>query len=225
MTEVAPRSSRALLLKLAVVGVVLLAGAVLVARGVDLKGLLHRGLDVIREAGPVMFFLAMAVLPAIGAPLSFFSLTAGSVFGPQIGTPAVVFFSVAAITANMALSYVLAHRAFRPLLESLVKRLGYKMPQVDPGDVNGLIVLIRVTPGIPFPVQNYLLGLAGVPFGRYLLLSALIQLPINAAVVLLGDAILSGKGRVAFIALAAVGALTVGAQFVRKRYAKKKAAG
>ena len=225
-SEPAPRSNRALLLKLAVVAVVLLAGVALVARGYDVKGLIQQGLGVIRGAGPVTFFLAMALLPAVGAPLSFFSLTAGSVFSPQIGTPAVILLSVAAITFNMALCHVLASRAFRPVLEALVKRLGYRLPQVESGDVNDLIVLLRVTPGVPFPVQNYLLGLARVPFGRYLLISTLIQLPINIAVILLGDAILSGKGRVAFVSLLLLAALTTGTHLVRKHYgAKKKASG
>ena len=210
--------------KLAVVAVVLLTAAVLVARGYDVKGLLQEGLAVVRSAGPTVFFLAMAVLPAVGVPMTFFTVPAGSVFGPQLGTPLVVALALAAITANMALSYFLASRAFRPLLESLVQRLGYKLPQVDAGGVNDLIVLLRVTPGVPFPAQNYLLGLARVPFGRYLTVSALIQLPINAAIVLFGDAMLSGKGRVAFLSLLLLLALMAGTQMVRKHYAKKKAA-
>jgi uncharacterized membrane protein YdjX (TVP38/TMEM64 family) len=225
MSESAPRSNRALLAKLAFGVMVLALVAVLLARGYDLKGLVQRTLGVIRDAGPVVFFLSMALLPAVGAPLSFFSLTAGSVFGPQIGSPAVLLLAGVAITANMALSYVLASRAFRPLLEALLRRLGYQMPQVDSGDVNDLIVLLRVTPGVPFPAQNYLLGLASLPFGRYLLISALIQLPINGAFILFGEALLSGKGRIALVSLLLLLALMAGTHLVRKHYgAKKKAA-
>ena len=56
------------------VGLVVLAGiAVVVARGVDVRGLLERVMAVIRQAGPAVFFGAMALLPAVGAadkPLS-----------------------------------------------------------------------------------------------------------------------------------------------------------
>lgn len=222
MAEPAPRPNRVLLLKLAAVGVVLLLGAVLIARGYDIRGLIREGLALIRSAGPGTFFLAVALLPAAGAPLSFFSLTAGSVFGPQIGMPAVIALTLAAITFNMALCYFLATRLLRPVLEALLTRLGYKLPQVDSGDTTDLIVLLRVTPGVPFPVQNYLLGLAQVPFGKYLLVSCLIQLPANTAFILFGDALLHGRGKIAFLSLGAILALMAATHLVRKHYGAKK---
>jgi uncharacterized membrane protein YdjX (TVP38/TMEM64 family) len=226
MSEATPPSNRALLIKLAVAALVVLVVAGLLARGYDLKGRVQQGLALIRDAGPVIFFGAMVLLPALGVPLSFFSLTAGSVFGPQLGMPLVMLLSLAAITANMVLSYLLASRALRPPLEYLVKRLGYRLPQVDSGDVTDLIVLLRVTPGVPFPVQNYLLGLAAVPFVRYLFVSCLIQLPINGAVIFFGDALLQGKGKIALVSLLLLIALTTGAHLARKHYgAKKKTSG
>ena len=226
MSEATPRSNRPLLIKLGIAALVVLVAAALLARGYDIKGMIQQGLAMIRDAGPVVFFVAMSLLPAAGVPLTFFTLTAGSVFSPQLGAPVVIALALAAITANMAMSYFLAHRAFRPVLEALVRRLGYKLPSVGSGDVNDLIVLLRVTPGVPFPVQNYLLGLAAVPFGRFLLISALIQLPINAAIVLFGDALLSGKGGIAFVSLLLLLALMTGTHLVRKHYgAKKKTSG
>jgi uncharacterized membrane protein YdjX (TVP38/TMEM64 family) len=223
MPESAPRPNRALLLKLAVAGLVLLVAAVFVARGLDLKTLLAQGLELIRGAGPVVFFTAMALLPAFGAPLSAFSLTAGPVFVPTLGLGLVIFIALSAITFNMALSYWLARWAFRPLIEKLFRRLGYNLPRAAAGDEVDLIVLLRVTPGVPFPVQNYLLGLAEVPFGKYLLVSCAIQLPINAAFIAFGDALLSGRGKVALITLSVILALMAGTQLLRKHYGKKRA--
>jgi uncharacterized membrane protein YdjX (TVP38/TMEM64 family) len=223
MTEPAPRPNRALLLKLAAAGAILLVGAVLIARGLDLKALLAQGLEIIRGAGPVAFFLAMAVLPAVGAPLSAFSLTAGPVFGPTLGLPLVITLALAAITFNMAVSYWLARRAFRPLMEKLFRRLGYALPRAAPGDEVDLIVLFRVTPGIPFPAQNYLLGLAEVPFGKYLLVSCAVQWPVNAAFIAFGEALLHGRGKVALIVLSVILALMAATQLVRKHYGKKRA--
>ena len=110
----------------------------------------------------------------------------------------------------------------RPVLEALLRRLGYKIPQVKKGDETGLIVLLRVTPGIPFPVQNYLLGLARASFGRYLLISFLIQGPLNAAFVVFGDALLHGKGQMAFYGISAIVVLLVGTHLLRKHYTRKK---
>ncbi len=216
--------NRALLLKLGTVAFALVVGGLLLARGVDLKGLLQQALATVQEAGPVVFFGAMAVLPAVGVPLSPFSLTAGSIFGAQLGMPLVIVCALGAITLNIVATYFLASRAFRPLLEKLVTRLGYKLPQVEEGDAADLIVLLRVTPGVPFPAQNYLLGLARVPFVKYLAISCAVQWSFNAAFILFGDALLHGKGKVAMLGLGALMALVAGTHLVRKHYERRKKA-
>lgn len=221
MAEPAPRPNRALLIKLGAIALVVIVAVILVARGVDLKGLIMRGLEMLREAGPGAFFTAMALLPAVGIPATAFTLTAVPVFGPQLGTTTVVLLALGALTVNIALTHLLASRWFRPPLEWAVNRLGYKLPRVDTADVNDLIILLRVTPGIPFPAQNYLLGLAGVPFWRYLLISCVIQWPINVAIMLFSDALLQGRGRLAFFALMGLLALMTGTHLVRKHYSKK----
>lgn len=219
MTADPPRARSALLLKLALAAAALIAASLWLASGHDLGALVQQVVDALRSAGPAAFFLAMALLPALGAPLSFFCLTAGSVFGPQLGMPMVIVFALAAIAANIALSYLLASRALRPPLEALLKRLGYQMPRVaKSGDATDLIVLVRVTPGLPFPVQNYLLGLAGVPFARYQLVSCLIAFPLNAAIIFFGEALLQGKGRTALVGLLLVLALMAGIHLLRRRY-------
>ena len=210
------------LIKVGAVALVLLVGAGLVARGYDLKGAVEQGLALVRGAGPVVFFLAMAVLPAVGAPQMAFSLTAGSLFGAQLGMGLVVLFASLAMFFNMALAYWLASRVLRPVLVVLLGRLGYKVPQVQPGDETDLIVLLRVTPGIPFPVQNYLLGLARANFGRYLLLSIVLQGPLNAAFVVFGEALLHGRGKMVFYGLSAIVVLLVGTHLVRKHYSRKQ---
>jgi uncharacterized membrane protein YdjX (TVP38/TMEM64 family) len=223
MAESALRPNRALLLKLAAAAVVLLLAAALVARGFDLKALLQQGLEVIRSAGPAAFFLAMALLPACGVPQLTFALTAGPAYGEQLGMPLVLALSMAALTANLVLTYFLARRALRPPLEKLVARLGYRLPQVEAGDVTDLIIILRVTPGVPFFVQNYLLGLAEVPFGKYVTISCGIAWTFNFAFILFGDALLHGKGKAALISIGLLMALTAATHLVRKHYGRKAA--
>ena len=223
MAEPVPRRNRALLLKLGAAVFALLVIAVLVARGLDLKGLLEQGLGIIRNAGPLAFFSAMAILPAFGAPVLAFSLTAGPAFGEKLGMPAVIGLCLLALLINMALSYYLASRALRPVLEKLVTKLGYKLPQVAAGDATDLVILLRVTPGLPFPVQNYLLGLAEVPFKGYLLVSSAIVWTMTVALVLFSDALLHGKGKIALIAVSLLLAISAATHLLRKHYGKKKA--
>jgi uncharacterized membrane protein YdjX (TVP38/TMEM64 family) len=209
--------------KLAVVAVVLLAGAALLLRGVDPRALIERGLAMVRDAGPAAFFVAMALLPAAGVPILAFSLTAGPAFAGRIGMGWVVVFALLAVTANFTLTYFLARRALRPLLEKLVVRLGYKLPQVAAGDATDLAILVRVTPGIPLSVQNYLLGLADVPFGKYFAVSAAVTWVYQTAFVLFGEALLHGRGKVAMIAGSLLIAAVTATHLVRKHYGKKKA--
>lgn len=226
MSEPAPRPNRALLIKLAAVGFVLLVAAVLVARGLDLRAMLEQGLALIRSAGPAAFFTAMVLLPACGVPMLAFSLPAVSLFAERFGTVPVLLLSVACMVANLTLTYWLARRWLRPLLAWLVGRLGYKLPQVEEGDATDLVVILRVTPGIPFFAQNYLAGLADVPFGKYMLVSCIIAVPMNIAIMLFGDALLQGRGKIALISFGLLLALTAATHLVRKHYgAKKKSAG
>ena len=131
---------------------------------------------------------------------------------------------IAAITFNLTVTYWLARRWLRPLLTRLVARLGYKLPEVESGDATDLIILLRVTPGPPFFVQNYLLGLAEVPFGRYLVISCAVQWSFNVAFMLFGDALSQGRGKMAVIAIGLLAALVVGTHLVRRHLGQNRAA-
>lgn len=221
MAEPAPRPNRALLIKLAVAAVVLLVAAAFLARGLDYKSLLNQGLELIRGAGPLAFFGGLLLLPAVGIPLSAFLITAGPVFGPRFGLGWVIVLCLLAVTGNMILTYFLASRALQPLVKKLLTQLGYSLPQAGANDATDLIILLRVV-GLPFIVQNYLLGLAGLPFGRYLLVSCLVVWPTNIAMIFFGDALLHGQGRLALLGFFLLLALMAGTQLLRKHYGKKK---
>ena len=175
-------------------------------------------------AGPVVFFSAMALLPGLGVPNSPFALAAGPVFGEQLGMAVVTLLGMTAITINLTLTYWLARRWLRPVCKRLLERFGYQLPAVESGDVTDLIVLIRVTPVLPFFVQNYMLGLADVPFVRYLLISVGIQGSINLGFIWFGDALNKGQGKMALTSVLLIAMLAVGTHLLRKHYGNKKAA-
>ena len=219
------------LMALAIAGGVGLIGLAVVINFVGWQTALDEGrriwtvvFDTLAAAGPGVFFAAMAVLPVAGVPMSPFAFAAGPLFGARLGTPATIGLGLVAITFNLTVAYWLARRWLRPVLARLVARLGYKMPQVESGDATDLIVLLRVTPGPPFFVQNYLLGLAEVPFGRYLVISCAVQWSYNVAIMLFGDALSQGRGKMAMLAIGLLAALVVGTHLVRKHLARKKAA-
>jgi uncharacterized membrane protein YdjX (TVP38/TMEM64 family) len=210
------------LLKLGIVVVVLAVAAILVLKGMDLRGLADRFMSEIRSRGPWVFFTGLAILPVFGMPVLAFGLTAGPAFSRQLGMPLVVFCVLVAVTINFLLSYALARRALRPVLEKLMTRFGYKLPQVEAGDSTDLVMILRLTPGIPFFVQNYLCGLAEVKFSKYVVMSCLIVWPMNAAAVVFSDALFSGKGRMAITAGMLLVAVAAATHLARKHYAKKQ---
>ena len=145
-----PAQKKALLVKLAVVAVAGLVGAVLVLRGLDVKALFNDTLALVRQVGPEAFFAGMAILPALGFPMSPFWLSAGPVFTPVLGLPMVIGLCAVSLAVNLAFTYWLARYAFRPPLVWLVRRLGYELPHVAVADQVEVTVLLRVTPGPPF---------------------------------------------------------------------------
>lgn len=206
--------------KLAVVAVALLVAAVLVLRGVDLAALKDRAMGMIRDAGPVVFFSAMLLLPAAGVPMLAFTIPAGEAYAPQFGLAGVLALTLVILALNLALIYWLARYALRPLLLGLIKRYGYSVPRVTPENALTVILVVRLT-GSPYAVQGYILGLAETPFRIYMIASWLCVLPWAAGAVVLGQGIMNGNFKLVGIGLAVIAVAVVGVQLLRKRFSKR----
>ena len=217
-----PREKKKMLIKLAVLGVIIVTAAVFVLSGVDLKALLDQGVEIVRETGPTTFFVALALLPSVGVPLTVFTLPAGSVFAPELGMPLVLLLVCVSIAVNLAISYWLSRHLFRPWLIKLLAWLGYKLPEVSARNHRVVVFLVRVTPGPPYILQSYLLGLAGIPFVTYFIISWIISSLYACAFVLFGDALMHGRGKMALMAVGLFVALTVAVQLIRRHYARKQ---
>lgn len=200
-----------------VVGLVVVAGlALLAALSGSPQALWLRVAGALREAGPLAFFAAMAVLPALGFPLMPFTVIAGPVFGPQLGVVPTISCAITAVAVNVALSYWLAAGAMRPWVVRLAEWLGYKLPVVGDGTAWQLVTVVRLAPGLPFWMQSYLLGVVRAPFVAYMTLSTLIPAGYIAATIAGGEALVAGRGRTALLAFAALGFVAMLVQLLRK---------
>ncbi len=222
MAGAEPRDRRKFLLKGSLGLAVLLVGGILVLRGFDIKSMIINIMETIRLLGPLAFFTAMALLPAAGFPLMAFALTAGPAFGAQLGLGGILLGSALAITVNVVLTYWLARRALRPLLAWALARLGYQIPVVPAADQFEVTLLVRITPGPPFFVQSYLLGLAEIPFRTYLLPSLLFPMINLSGVVIFGDALMHGKGKVAVLGISLVVAGLLGVHLLRRHLRQRR---
>lgn len=181
------------------------------------------GVNVLRNAGPWVFFIAMALLPACGFPLLAFNLTAASAFAEQMGLAGVIAAAGVAVFVNLVLTYWLARYALRPTLVQLIGLTKYKIPVVAAADHAEISLLLRITPGPPFFLQSYLLGMAEIRFSTYLWISWVVTMAYSAGFIVFGDAILHGKGKLAFVGLSVLVAVALVVHLLRKHYGKKHA--
>lgn len=163
--------------RLAVFALLMLSGAsLLVWLGADWKLWVER----LTELHPLLFLAAIGLLPVAGFPISAFYFYAGVAYGWQTG----ILLCLSGLAINMTLSYFVALTLLRSPLRELARRRGYELPQLNTaaGQFRATF-LIRTVPGPPFPVQNYLLALAGIPFSIYLPVSLATQGTIGGLLV------------------------------------------
>jgi uncharacterized membrane protein YdjX (TVP38/TMEM64 family) len=168
----------------------------------------------VRAAGPFAFFGAMALVPA---PLAWFTLPAGEAFAPMLGLPGVVAAALAAVAVQIAWCYAAARHVFRPKLRDWLERRGHRVPEVSRENAWAVVLLVRLVPGPPLPLQCALLGLARVPFGIYFVASWLITVPWVVGGVVLGRGALGGRVGLIVAGAGVLGAAAAAAWLARRR--------
>jgi len=158
------------------------------------------------EVSPVPFFAAMAVLPAVGVPLSPFLVVAGATFGFWIGLGG----SIVAVAINLCLAYAIANTKLRPRLQSLFERFDYKVPDFTTRRRSAwrFALAIKLTPALPASVKMYVLAVTAVPFSIYFGVSLTITIAFAFAWIALGDSLLAHDLSHVTVAAIAVAILT-----------------
>lgn len=187
----------------------------MLAAGASTRAVIDGFIGLVREAGPVWYFLAMALLPV---PLAWFTVPAGEAFAPQLTLPGVIAASLAAVAVQVSLTYWIARYMLRPPIARALVRRGYAVPSVTPANTWGAAWLVRLTPGPPMFLGSCLLALAEIPFRRYLVVSLLVAFPWVGAGVLLGRGLFQGN-----ITLIGAGAGLVVAALIAVRWWRRRA--
>lgn len=131
----------------------------------------------------VLLYITATVLMLPGAPLT---IAAGAVFGLGWGLAAVSLAS----TTGAAMAFLIARHAARRRVQ---QRFGHShhFRAMDAAVKEGgwkIVALLRLSPAVPFNVQNYLWGLTGVGFWACILTSWAAMLPGTFLYVYLGYA-------------------------------------
>lgn len=169
---------------------------------------------------PWALIAALVFLPGLPIPASPLLFTAGVVWREQPFMA--VGLSVFAISLNLTWTYWLAAGPGRRLVEKLLTATQIQIPDLPRGDHLRLILIMKLTPGIPFFLQNYLLGFLRAPFFLYLPISILCNGIIGAGFVLSGVGLADGNLKPAITGVSLLVLGVVFTQFIRKWLAKKR---
>lgn len=178
-------------------GLAILAGVVLVViawnMGLDLATLKSGWTQVedFLKFRPWLLFAGLVILPALPIPTSALLLLAGTVWRDRPAMACAI--CLLAIALNISWTYWLAAGLGRTAMEKLFRFMGLNMPELPKGNDLRLILLVRLTPGFPFFVQNYLLGFLRVPFRLYLPVSLSCSGIISLGVVLSAAGVADGN--------------------------------
>lgn len=167
------------------------------------------------ERHPATLLLLLATLPGIGFPVSPLLVLFGLVMGPRIGLPAACALGILAQSFCSIWTYWLAVGPLRAWLKGLVLRR-HSLPEVSRSNAVQIGLLLRLTPGIPYALQNVALGVIGLPFGIYLLVSLPVQSLYTVAFIVTGGAIFEGRAGLAVTAGLLLVALVVATRLVSR---------
>jgi uncharacterized membrane protein YdjX (TVP38/TMEM64 family) len=146
-------------------------------------GAIRANLDAWREAtarqpiaAVLLFFAVYAALASLPVPvLTAMSLLAGCLFGRAPGTAV----ATLAYTVGVTASFLAARGLFR---EPLMRRFGRRLGPIERGlrrDGAFYLLAMRLMPGLPFFVVNWVMALTPIPARTFALVSWVGALPLT----------------------------------------------
>lgn len=146
-------------------------------------------LETVRDWGLVPFYLAFVILALFGMPATPFFLIGGAAFSLAHNLIAIT----VALVIHFALAWLIAAKWLRSPIKRLLLRRGMKLPQVHTGNQWRIALLVKFAPGVPLFIKSYLLGVTGVAFGPFMIVSTASTFVFATAFVTMGRSAIEGK--------------------------------
>ena len=169
--------------------VLLLAALALICRLLPLSAGIARFQGWLRGFGALgwlIFAVAYALACVLLIPASILTLAAGAIYGVAVGSAVVL----AGATGGATASFLLARSVLRervaawvrgkPRLDALDRAVGKEGPKI--------VLLVRLTPVVPFTYVNYVFGLTRIGLAPYVAATFLGMIPATIAFVYVGAA-------------------------------------
>jgi len=179
--------------------------------------------------GAVLFALVYVIGTVLLAPGSLLTIAAGLVFGLGWGFPVIIL----GATVGAAAAFVCARYLVRDRVQSMIDQRP-KLRAIDRAVAEEgwkIVLLMRLTPIVPFNIQNYFFGLTRVDFGHYLLATVIGIIPgtlLYLYVGAIGGALAAGDwgtGQWVLFGLGLVATIVVVVLVTKKAKEKLKEAG
>ena len=172
---------------------------------------------------PWVLFLAIAILPGLGAPNCPMLIVCGTVMAPVLGIGGAALFAIAAVAVNILWTWWLAAAyPLRSFLQERVRHGTVDRFQMGERSVLGITVLLHITPGVPLFIQNYFPGLHRLAYWKYLAVALPVQSVYTALIVVGSGEIFGALKRYSLTVLIAV--LVVFAAVPIQRWIRTKSA-
>ena len=190
-----------------VLGIFLLTVFIVLSRVFELETKINdmqewvAGLGVL---GPIVFAAIYVVATVLILPGSILTIMAGVIFGSVVGVLTVI----VGATVGASLCFLISRYFARDFVNSILSK-NEKFVKLDSlVEKNGAIIIAitRLVPLFPFNLLNFGFGLTKVPFGVYVVWSAVCMLPGTILYVVGSDAITTAirEGRVPWVLIGVV---------------------
>ena len=166
---------------------------------------------------PAWLFLAIAILPGFACPASPLLVLAGVVWGSTASGCAL---ALSAVLLNITWTHFLSAGPCRRIISHVLGARWERWQSLPRTNLWKLALLLRITPGVPLFVQNYTLGLLGVPILHSLAIAFPISWLYVSGFVLTGGAIFKGQIGVVIAGVSLLAAASIGINLARKRFFK-----
>lgn len=170
------------------------------------------------QGHPWMLFFAIAILPGLGFPVSLLFTAAGAVWGTNASSCGIV---IGALAVNLTWTYYVMQSPMGQWIRKKIPAKWLRFLETDRGGAMRVLLAMRIAPGMPLFIQNYLLGLLHIPFAIYLPISLFFNSLWACAFMLSGGAVFSGKIGSAVAAVSLFIMLIILTKLIRKYLATR----